>query len=230
YVQGMPVTGNGWGAYQSAFVTLYPLLLESRFVTDPDWQAHIEAMDASFGAWTDDHGPKYMTVFSAGTTKAEWGGYHADDLGSHLGDITTFPSLMAFGATGTTHQAVGAYQAYRRGARQTWATGASMLYRRSDVDRTYAPNAAGLPDVVLGALGLAELREPGILDALLRVESFVPGSCAADLNEDGVVDVFDVVVFLGLFEAGDPDADVNGDGVRDIFDVFAFLSIFDSCT
>jgi hypothetical protein len=51
-------------------------------------------------------------------------------------------------------------------------------------------------------------------------------SCAADLTEDGVLDFFDVSLFLQLFSSNDPAADWNDDGVFDFFDVLGFLDAF----
>jgi hypothetical protein len=150
FLAGRPITGDVAGQFQSAFTSLYPLLVQPAFRSSSDWQAQIAAVRDSNGAWTDDNGPRFTTVFSAGTTKAEWGGYHADNLLSHPGDVTSFPALIAFGGAGRWVEAVGAYNAYRRGARQTFLTGASILYRRSNVEPGYQPNSAGLPDVALG--------------------------------------------------------------------------------
>jgi hypothetical protein len=47
--------------------------------------------------------------------------------------------------------------------------------------------------------------------------------CAADLNDDGVLDFFDVSAFLAGFTDTDPVADFNGDGHFTFFDVSAFL-------
>jgi len=54
----------------------------------------------------------------------------------------------------------------------------------------------------------------------------IGSSCAADLNDDGALNFFDVQAFLGLFAAGDPAADFTGDGVLNFFDVQAFLAAF----
>ncbi|MCA9298025.1 MAG: right-handed parallel beta-helix repeat-containing protein [Phycisphaerales bacterium] len=54
------------------------------------------------------------------------------------------------------------------------------------------------------------------------------GGCAPDLTGDGVLDIFDIVAFLGRFESGDPAADWNGDTIHDIFDVLAYLDAFTS--
>ena len=57
-----------------------------------------------------------------------------------------------------------------------------------------------------------ELYSPGVVDG-----------CAADINNDGLIDFFDVADFLEDFAAGE---DYNGDGVSDFFDVADFLDGF----
>jgi len=205
FINGQPITGASAGSYLPAFITAYSFLLQHEFRADADWLAHASNLFASNGAWTDDNAPKYFTVFSAGTTKSEWGGYRADDLGSHPGDVTGFPSLMAFSAAGDTSPAVAAYHAYRRGARQTFLTGASILYRRSNVDQAYSPNSAGLPDVAHGALGLAELIQPGFVDAVLARE-YSPYACPPEVNQSGATDLED----LYAWHAAPVDLDRDG--------------------
>ncbi|RMH10243.1 MAG: hypothetical protein D6695_11745, partial [Planctomycetota bacterium] len=51
-------------------------------------------------------------------------------------------------------------------------------------------------------------------------------SCGPDLNNDGLLDFFDVLEFLQAFSSLDPIADFNEDGLHDFFDVLAFLSAF----
>lgn len=67
-------------------------------------------------------------------------------------------------------------------------------------------------------------RNGQIGSVILRVED----QCAADLNNDGALDFFDVSTFLGLFQSRDPAADYTGDGLFDFFDVSAFLSAFNA--
>lgn len=52
--------------------------------------------------------------------------------------------------------------------------------------------------------------------------------CFIDFNGDGVLDFFDVQIFLGLFSAQDPAADLNGDEELNFFDVQVFLDLFSS--
>jgi len=228
YVSGLPVTSNWPGSYLPAFVSLYPWIAQDPMRSDPSWESHVKNMLASNGAWTDDNGPDYMTVFSAGTTRSDWGGYHADSLSNHPGDVTTFTSLMGFSSLGKTAPSVGAYHAYRHGARQDFASGASILFRRSNVDPGFSPTDAGLSDVVIGALGLAELLEPGTADAVLAVS--YQRRCPADFTDDGVLDFFDISAFLTLFINQDPTSDMNNDGSFDFFDISTFLAAFsDGC-
>jgi hypothetical protein len=59
--------------------------------------------------------------------------------------------------------------------------------------------------------------------ALDRVGS---GSCRADINGDGQVNLQDFLAFLQAYAAGLPVADFNGDGQVNIQDFLAFLSAF----
>lgn len=77
-----------------------------------------------------------------------------------------------------------------------------------------------------GGAGLIVEYEGATLDRMV-----IPGAqlvrtnpCPADLVPPaGVVDFFDVQVFLGVFSAQDPFADINQDGKFDFFDVLMYL-------
>jgi hypothetical protein len=85
YLAGRPITGDATNAFQAAFTSLYPLELQPAYRSSPAWRDQVAAVRDSNAAWTDDNGPKYNTVFSAGTTRSDWGGYRADNLGNHPG-------------------------------------------------------------------------------------------------------------------------------------------------
>lgn len=51
-------------------------------------------------------------------------------------------------------------------------------------------------------------------------------ACEADLTGDGLLDFFDVSVFLDAFANEDPVADLDGNGAFDFFDVQAYLGLF----
>lgn len=57
-------------------------------------------------------------------------------------------------------------------------------------------------------------------------ELFVGQTCPSDTNLDGVLNFFDVSVFLSNYNAGNSAADLNGDGVLNFFDVSVFLSSY----
>lgn len=57
-------------------------------------------------------------------------------------------------------------------------------------------------------------------------ENLIGEACAADLNEDGELDIFDLFAFLSAFSSQDPLADMNEDGVWDFFDVVTYLGLF----
>jgi hypothetical protein len=50
--------------------------------------------------------------------------------------------------------------------------------------------------------------------------------CPADLDGNGLLDLFDFLAFTNLFNAGDPDADFDASGVLDLFDFLAFTNAF----
>ncbi len=231
-VTGRPITSTAANLFESSFISLYPLLVSSDYRASSAWRTQVLNLRLSNAAWTDDNGPRYSTVFSAGTTKSVWGGYHADSLGDHPGDVTTFTSLLALTAGNgdgvpSTAEAVGAYEAYRRGARQTFLTGASILYRRSNVDQAYSPDSAGMPDVALGALGLADLLMPGSVGAVLTGTYPSCTPCAADFDGDGFVTGEDFDAFVAAFEAGSASADFDGDGFVTGEDFDAFVLAFE---
>lgn len=50
--------------------------------------------------------------------------------------------------------------------------------------------------------------------------------CAADFNNDTILDFFDLSIFLSAFAEKDPIADLTNDGIFDFFDASVFLSFF----
>ncbi|MEO1008671.1 MAG: GC-type dockerin domain-anchored protein [Planctomycetota bacterium] len=63
--------------------------------------------------------------------------------------------------------------------------------------------------------------------AVEYVEDTLLGStCAADMDGDGVLTLFDFLAFQNAFDAGDPIADFDGDGSLTLFDFLAFQNAF----
>ena len=182
-VTSRPVSGDIAGVFLPAFPSLYSFLLQPAFRSSVEWRQHMENLRISAETWTDDNGPLFLTVFSAGTTP---GGYNADSLTSHPDDIAHLAALPALASLGDRGPAVAAYHAYRNGARQVFepgnGIGAELLYRRSNQDAAWLPNDAALPDVVYGALGLSAILDSTAVDAVLATLN--PPPC--DLVLDGL--------------------------------------------
>lgn len=66
----------------------------------------------------------------------------------------------------------------------------------------------------------------GFVNAGAAVAAAAGNQCPPDLTGDGVLDFFDVSLFLSNFAASDPSADLTQDGVFDFFDVSLYLSLF----
>jgi hypothetical protein len=52
------------------------------------------------------------------------------------------------------------------------------------------------------------------------------GTCRADMNYDGLLDILDFLEFQNSFAAAHPFADFTGDGILDFFDFLAFENEF----
>lgn len=88
----------------------------------------------------------------------------------------------------------------------------------------FAPDGSYAGGFNFGGFQCPDIDTPFIPAAVFAFEMWGPGSdideCPADLNGDGLLDFFDVSMFLGDFSAG---GDYNGDGNTDFFDVSEFL-------
>jgi hypothetical protein len=80
-----------------------------------------------------------------------------------------------------------------------------------------APEDEGSYDVIVSNLCAAITSNPATLSVT---------ACAADLNGDCDLDLFDFLAFQTLFNAGDPLADIDGDGGFDLFDFLAYQNLF----
>ena len=63
-------------------------------------------------------------------------------------------------------------------------------------------------------------------NATVLNETVTVSSCQVDLNNDGMLNFFDISTFLNAFTSGDLSVDFNDDGLLNFFDVSAFLSLF----
>lgn len=85
----------------------------------------------------------------------------------------------------------------------------------------------------LGPSGIvsADFDHDGVMDFAVSnlngqsVSVYAKYLCEGDLNPDGVVDFFDLAMFLDAFSNGDPRSDLNGDGILDFYDLSIFLAM-----
>lgn len=68
------------------------------------------------------------------------------------------------------------------------------------------------------------LVEAGIDELVIDYECQLPHP--ADLDRDGLLTIFDFLMFQSLWAAGDPAADIDGDGLFTIFDFLGFQTLF----
>lgn len=200
-----PITVAGNATFQPVFLTVYPAMLSAPYRVSATWRTQVDNVRWTHAGFTDDSATRYYTVFSAGTSPPPQG-YNADTITNHPGNVTTFTSLLGLCASGDPAEAVGGYAAYRKGARQTFKTGASILYRRPYDAGTFVPNSAGLPDVACGALGLSDLMMPGSIDAVLARAYPKIEMCPQDVDGDGRVTIDD------LYRVTLVPSDLNGNG------------------
>lgn len=66
-------------------------------------------------------------------------------------------------------------------------------------------------------IGWINLDDPNIYVGLL---------CPADFNQDGILDFFDIIAFVGAFDAQIPTTDLNMDGLFDFFDLLIYVGWF----
>lgn len=66
-------------------------------------------------------------------------------------------------------------------------------------------------------------RRPG--EVGLAVWPGLP-ACRPDLDGDGTLGVFDILLYFDAFGAGDASVDLNGDGRLDVIDILAFFDLF----
>ncbi len=84
-----------------------------------------------------------------------------------------------------------------------------------------ALSARGLYDITLIAW------DANALYADSEPVTFRVNTCAADLTNDGTVDVFDLLGYLDAWFAADPHAaDLTGDGTVDVFDLLGYLDLW----
>ncbi|MGD1916142.1 MAG: GC-type dockerin domain-anchored protein [Phycisphaerales bacterium] len=89
-------------------------------------------------------------------------------------------------------------------------------------------NADGRPDFLLGAIDGLTPDTVGLGTGMVIYGRGPAEPCAADLDGDGELTIFDFLGFQIFFDIMDPRADFDGDGDFTIFDFLAFQTAFDA--
>jgi len=115
-----------------------------------------------------------------------------------------------------------------------FSTGRAHIYLNEDGVLNPVPAWTYDASEVGNALAFGDINGDGWLDLVtgysgdisIRVFFAIPPECIADFTNDGVLNFFDVLVFLETFASSLPAADLNNDGDYNFFDVQAFLQAF----
>ncbi len=99
--------------------------------------------------------------------------------------------------------------------------------------REFMP-AVSINDIDMSAVDALDMNRDGVLDLIgggadstdLRIIYSVPAPCAADLTLDGILDFFDITLFIRMFLEERPLADLNHDGILDFFDFSVLIETF----
>lgn len=101
------------------------------------------------------------------------------------------------------------------------------------VDAGGVTNAGGDGFSLSGTVGQPDASPTMTGGSFSLTGGFWPGvgnlpACPADINNDGVLNFFDVSAFITAFNTSQPDGDFNKDGNFNFFDVSAFLGAFNT--
>lgn len=209
-----PADGKMYGVNtrQASMTRLYEIHLDSGLVTDLGLFSGLSTPHVINGFAFDSQGVMYLQDQNSDTI------YTTTDVSMPVTPLIVLPQDNNFsqgltidwsrGDTGY-HAAVG-YGVFPNFFSQinTFTTDGSSY----QLGGSFGPNDQdGLPPVQPGDLALPPATQ-----------------CAADLNNDGTLDFFDVSAFLNAFNAMDTVADFNADGSFNFFDVSAFLNAYNA--
>ncbi|MEQ9096167.1 MAG: GC-type dockerin domain-anchored protein [Phycisphaerales bacterium] len=210
-----PVPGRRRGAYDEASATLSEgdtKVYEGKIGVDEDVSAVTGIPTgpsfhfAVSNVWYKDNRipPRGFTQAGFEAVQAQPVGYHYDD-GQYWDDTRyAIPPRAARAEVSVYYQTASrAYIEFLRDENATNDAGQVMFEQWEQLGKS--------PPV---------LMDEGSID--------LPAPCAADLDGDGVLTLFDFLRFQNLFDSGDPRADFDGDGSLTIFDFLAFQNAFDA--
>jgi hypothetical protein len=166
------------------------------------------------------------TMYVGTTSDVDYGHIEVVDITQPL-----LPMLVDTVDVYASNGSFGAFDLAIDGDRLHVAGDASGLFAM-DVSAGSVPVYEGSSGVLSGVLSSALdgdralVRTGGMLHIVDL--SGCESSCPADLNDDGMLNFFDVSAFLSAFNTQDPIADFSGDGQFNFFDVSAFLQAYNA--
>lgn len=206
-------------------------------------------------AWSENAGQYGLSVLAHPDFTDAIAGRVSPNARFIAGSVTTFDAQLCVWDKGVPHLFESGGSPYMAHPRWALDDGTIFGWTWTTPQRAFIANAERLPGPQLledyfvssggGGGGFAEPGESWVSQAFLgggsyhvvfngesgrsyyvRVPALGAEDCRADLNGDGVLNFFDVQVFLAWFSAHDDRADFIDDGVLNFFDVQAFLSAF----
>lgn len=99
----------------------------------------------------------------------------------------------------------------------------SGLLSATELNQTTFTNTFDPP---IRMLQILANNSDGLMLSPITINYTPLNTCQADLNNDGVLDFFDISAFLSAFSTNNPIADLNNDSAFDFFDISAFLTAF----
>ena len=233
-------TGDFWAEHQSLFAPMPEV--SDRFGTDVACFGETLVVGAPFGdaAGVTNSGAGYVFRYDPAVERWEYtqtlGASDADGsdhVGSSvaIGEFTIVLGAYSLGDPATGSQ-TGAAVVFKPGPGGQWVEAATHYPADGgELDRFGHDVAIEAGNLWVAApyadddpAGSSSFFDSG---RAYTIDLACDTSCPADLSAPfGVLDVFDFLAFLDLFDQGDPAADMNGDGVFDTFDFLEFMNRF----
>jgi len=208
-----PGSGGEWTAWDLVEQLDTPgVLLESAIAIDN--AGHIIARGHLDG--TDDFSSRtYFLV-----PDAPLAGWCAPDIGQHPSDTTVGGTTASFGIVVVNAGDVLSYQWRLNGLPIDTASNPSAATATLELVGLTAADSGGMYDCVVTSACGETLSNPAVLT--------VDPACAADLAEPfGVLNIFDIQAFIGLYNAQDAAADLAAPfGTLNIFDLQAYIGLY----
>jgi DNA-binding beta-propeller fold protein YncE len=174
--------------------------------------------DAQGRIWVNNWGDKRVSAYDIASGALVGSVLFASSPVGLAYDAASDTVRVAHGELGLS---VGGEAGYTESQSGTLSVIDAATFSRTDYDLGVGPSAMAMSSDG-NVLAVAAPIGDGV-----AILSFMSGCSSADLSEPfGVLNFFDVSVFVSAFSAQDSIADFTGEGIFDFFDVSAFLQAF----